>query len=377
MGRILKFWRQHGIPIIREYKDERHNPEVERLTFQNDPRRNFYIEGDLIFVGSKSLDNLEKSYPELRQARHEEPEALESLAQIALLFLGVDKKKYKTARRILRITPYVTADGIIETQAVVFLDDSNPIPVGNVHEQYSGKFEFDFRMYQYAACTVPVIEGFLDFAGFVISGGTTSILKKGVKAAARAAAKPLIKAGFRRILRTLAKPMAKALASATREALVAFAKEIAKSLSSVPTAKPGDADSTPESRWKGAVVSAASAAAGAFVTALLGAVQEAVFSKIDVFFRGFGLVKSIKEELKTYFTKQVVALFTTRFLSKIIESLSTAVAAATTPDGGVDAEVFQTKLIELLREALTAPLRSIFDDSQTAIADAFSALVVA
>jgi len=258
---------------------------------------------------------------------------------------------------------------------VVFLDDSNPVPVGTRNEQFAHEFERDFMLYQYAACTVPVIEGFLDIAGFLVTGATESILKKGVKSAARAAAKPMIKAGFRRILRVLAKSMVKALASATLAAVVAFSKEMAKSMSLVRAPKPGDADSAASSHWRGMVESAAIIAAGAFVSALLGAVQEAIFARIDVFFRGLGLAKSIKEELKTYFTKKIVSLFTTSCFDTVVQSLLKSVAAATKPDGGVDSEVFQQKLVELLREALTAPLKSIFDDSQTVIADTISSLV--
>jgi hypothetical protein len=360
---------------MREFKDERHTPEVERLTFQNDPRRKYYVEGDLIFYDSATLERLEKLYPQLRQAREEDPGALEDLVRIALLFLGIEKKKYKTALRIVQIVPHSGGHGEIETQAVVFIEEK-PIVVGNKKRVFEHELEFHLKMYQNAACTVPVIEGFLDVAGFVVSGGAQSILKKGAKAAARAAATPMIKAGMRRILRVLAKPMAKALASATLAAMVAFAKEMAKSMLPAVAAKPSDAGSAPASRWKGAVVSAAIIAAAAFVTALLGAVQEAVFARIDVFFRGLGLVKSIKQELGTYFTKRIVALFTTQCFDTVIQSLLKAVAAATKPDGGLDSDVFQKKLVELLREALTTPLRSIFDDSQKAIADTFSALVV-
>jgi hypothetical protein len=209
-----------------EYQDREHNPAVEKLTYPNgDGKRKYYIKGDFILTGTRTLEQLEESYPELRAPASEDPSTLESAFGIALLFLGVEKITYKTAWRIVSMEPHGAGAGSLVMQHVVFFHGDTPVPVGpDVRWSYRD-ITWAWRIKKVSenlVLIIPVAEVLAEGATL----GTATVTRIIAKKVARKAAKELVRYGLRRVLRVIIKVLSNTLVKGTVAALKAFARDI-------------------------------------------------------------------------------------------------------------------------------------------------------
>jgi hypothetical protein len=361
VGDLVKVWRnKFGEPVMEEYQDREHNPVVEKLTYPNgDGRRKYYIKGDFILTGERTLEQLEESYPELRAAASEDPSTLESAFGITLLFLGVEKITYKTAWRIVSMEPYGTGAGSLVMKHVIFFHGDTPVPVGpDVRWSYHD-IAWRWRIKKVSenlVLIIPVAEVLAEGATL----GTATVTRIIAKKVAKKAAKELVRYGLRRVLRVILKVLSNTLVKGTVAALKAFADEITKKVVERTAAERVQMFSSKAAEpynWGPTIKAAAAAAAAAFVGALLDAVRKEVFNKSVQEFavNALGLAPdAIETKIKVYLLKSTINLFTTDAMDTFNSGIVAALKASIDANGNLDASKFASNLGTQLGRSLTS-----------------------
>jgi hypothetical protein len=390
MAMLVKLWKnRHGYPVMREYQSVEHNPEVKRLTYPNGEGRNYYIPGDCVLTGERTLKELAKSYPEMSRAADEDPGTLESLLEIALVFAGVEKAKYKTAWRIQEMYPtHVTfpGDGWIVMQHLVLLDENTPIPLGSPYRWSMVDLNWSWRMKETAAQMerdlLPMIDAAVTLAEIGVTFGTSTVTKVIASKVKRKAAKLLIKRGLLRVLRVALKVLSKAVIKATLAAIKAFATEVARQVMAFNEAQrlrqfSGQAAKSHD--WKVVIITAAPLAATAFIVSLLDAVRQTVFKKIDKFIgEALGLAPDLLEtKIKAYVLKEVVDVFTTGAVDLLTRAVSNAVTASLDSAGRFDEGKFGRQLVIALSDQLSSLLVGKLKGIPEAVGEQLTDLVAA
>ncbi|RIK87887.1 MAG: hypothetical protein DCC67_01300 [Planctomycetota bacterium] len=385
MGAILKIYERHGRPMMNEYKDEKYNPAVDKLTYPNGKGRSFYIEGDLILTGTITLDELQRCYPDVWNAMNGEPAAMDPLLELALLFVGVEQAQYPTAWVIQKIIPTQPGDGALWMQKVLLMDQSPPIPLGHpVRWSLYGRTGFDdlgfiWRMRTMASDLKPFTEAAQFIAETGASFGTASIGKAIFKKIKRKLVRALVRRGLVRLLRLLAKALVGVVPEATQAAVLAFIKEAAKEVRAIRAedrlrAFTGQAE--PVNR---AIAKGATAAAAALVASLVDATRETVFKRIDGFVApalGMGQ-EIIKAKVKGYLYKRVIALFTTDTFGALTELLKRATLASLAKNGEFDEAKFARELSSGLLDQCKTMFKRFVLEMPEAIVDDLVQLVYA
>jgi len=303
----------HWYSILREYQDKEHNPEVKALTYPNGSARNYYLEGDLVLVNRQQLRFLEKQFPELRAAANEDPSALQSLLQITLVFLGVESKEYVTGWRINKLSPWGgSGAGEATMQFLIVLDDDTPVPLGYPQrhslELLNEKWRLSLTARDLVKNVMPIINAAAFIAEMGVTFGTSTVIRVVAKKAARKAAKAMIKRGMRRLLRIVLKTMASVAVKGSTAAVKVFTVKIADKVESHKAderVRLFGRKAETSFDWKPAIKSAATSAASEFVSALIEAVRESIFDKMDEFWKALDYMpKTIEQKIKEYLLKR-------------------------------------------------------------------------
>jgi hypothetical protein len=388
MGWLVKVWRKkNGDPIMREYQDRTHNPEVAQLTYANGDGRTYYIPGDCVLTGKHSLDDLQREYPELRRANTGDPSTLESVLEIALVFAGVEKASYATAWRIdkMEVTHVkFMGDGYLYMQRLLVLDETTPMPIGSQVYWSMEELNWSWRMKKMAEdwerTLIPMINAAVTVAEVGVTFGASTVTKIIARKAKRRLAKEFIKRGMRRVLRVAVRVLSQAVVKATLAAIKEFVLEVTKLVRAFDATtrlrQLSKTAATPFD-WRGAVTLAVPKAAAAFVSTLLEAARESVFKKIDAFAaEALGLMPdAIASKIEVYLLKEVTDLFTIGAFDLLNRSVSSAITASLDSAGNFDEKKFGKELVDALRDQLSSLLTGKVTAIPEAVGDQIAELV--